>query len=68
MRRAEPLVRIRPIYDHAWSIYPDRVKVPMDDGKVIEYQVVIKFPEPVMRSWLDRFNQVCFGYRRKIKR
>ena len=63
MKRAKPLIRVHAIYDHQWSKYPDRIKVPMDDSHVIEYQIVVKLPKPVMRSWLDKFNHICLqGY------
>ena len=67
MRRSRPLVRVSNIFDHAWSHYPDRIKVPMDDGRVVEYQITVNLPEPVLGKLLDRFNQVCLVGGNKYK-
>ena len=68
MNRSRPLVRVNSIFEHQWSHYPDRIKVPMDDGRVIEYQITINLPEPVLGKMLDRFNHICLGgYKRRDK-
>lgn len=69
MRRSRPLVRVSTIFDHQWSHYPDRIKVPMDDGRVIEYQITINLPEPVIGNWLKRFEEKYLfgGYKYKRK-
>ena len=61
MNRSRPLVRVNSIYDTQWSHYPDRVKVPMDDGKIIEYHIDLKMPEPVLKGLLDRFDRFVLG-------
>jgi hypothetical protein len=68
MNRSRPLVRVSTIFDHAWSHYPDRIKVPMDDGRVIEYQITVTMPEPVLGKMLDRFEKRFLGYRFKKRR
>ena len=69
MKRSKPLVKVNAIFDHSWSAYPDRIKVPMDDGQVVEYEIVIKMPEPVLGKLLDQFDKVCLvgGYKYKEK-
>ena len=36
------------IWDHDWSDYPDRLKIPMHDGKVITYHREFEQPHPAL--------------------
>lgn len=67
--RAKPLPQGVPVYEHGWSVYPDRIRQPMDDGQVIDYVRMIQQPAPVFRDALDKFTLICFGYKyRRRKR
>lgn len=37
---------VAPIWEHGFSDYPDMIKVPMEDGKVITYRREITQPHP----------------------
>ena len=65
-----PKILPRPVgnYEHAWSTYPDSLRVSFENGQTLVYRVEIKQPEPVLRKPLDRFNQVVMcGYKYKQK-
>lgn len=66
--RHKPLPEAVPVYEHGWSDYPDRMRQPMDDGKVIDYRIDIPQPAPVFKEALDRFTAICVGgYKYKSK-
>ena len=44
--RILPLPKVTGIWDHEESDYPDEVRVPMSDGKVITYERKIGQPGP----------------------
>ena len=55
-------------YEHAWSTYPDSLRVSFENGKTVKYVIEIQQPEPVLGKMLDRFNHICFGgYKYKEK-
>ena len=62
MKRVKPLPKPVPIYETSWSQYPDRLRVSMEDGTVVDYQVIIKQPQPVLKDLLDQLDHTVFGY------
>lgn len=67
-KRPKVLPKVVPIYEHSWSNYPDVIRVSFENGQTLKYVIEIKQPEPVFRSWLDRFNAICLGgYKYKNK-
>lgn len=47
VRQAKPLnPRIAFSHDHEWSIYPDTIRIPMDDGHVETYVHLTEQPHP----------------------
>ena len=65
MNRKNPLVDVVPIFEHDFSVYPDGVRIAMEDGKVINYWKDVELPAPVFRQALDHYNETCqIGYRR----
>jgi hypothetical protein len=64
-KRAMPLPKGHPVYEHFWSVYPDKMRISMDDGKVVDYVRVEPQPAPVLTDRLDRFTEICAG--RKLK-
>lgn len=60
--RVLPLPKVTGIWQHEVSKYPDIVRVPMSDGKVIRYVLDVEQPAPVLREKLRRFRNTCVGY------
>ena len=60
-RQIHPHPVVHPIYDHAWSEYPDRVRIAMDNGHTVLYQRIIDQPEPVLAPQVEQFTRTCFG-------
>ena len=60
MSEVECAVQIKPlnpsvavVWENAWSDYPDLVKLPMEDGKVITYRREIEQPHPQCMKAVD---------------
>lgn len=67
-RRSRPLVPIRAIWDKdSVSKYPETLRVPMDDGNVINYVIdQEKLPHPCFLKALDIIKNMPLGsYRHK---
>lgn len=41
------------IWENAWSDYPDLLRIPMEDGKVITYIRQIEQPHPAVKKCID---------------
>ena len=56
-------------YEHAWSTYPDSLRVSFENGKTVKYVIEIQQPEPVLGKMLDRFAEkyLVGGYKYKQK-
>lgn len=61
MAQINPLPMVCPMFEHPWSDYPDKIRVSMENGKVIDYRREIQQPAPVFRDQLDRFSEMCRG-------
>ena len=48
-----PLGNVAPIWDYDTSDYPDRIKVPMQDGHVVSYVREIEQPHPKCLKTID---------------
>ena len=44
--RVMPLPKVKGIWDHESSRYPDRINVPMSDGRVVKYVIDVEMPHP----------------------
>lgn len=44
--RVKPLIDVTPKYLHDCSRYPDLIRIPMSDGKVITYHIDVDLPHP----------------------
>ena len=56
------------IWDYESSDYPDRVKIPMNDGTVVTYTRVIEQPHPLCLKATElcrKMNENIEGYRPK---
>ena len=49
---------VAPIWDYESSDYPDRIKVPMKDGQVVEYVRKVEQPHPAFRQVLDLIDKL----------
>lgn len=54
-----------PIWDYMSSDYPDRIKMPMEDGHVITYVRMIEQPHPKCEKALRIIRDMEIGYERK---
>lgn len=63
--RILPLPKVTGIWQHEFSKYPDIVRVPMSDGKVIRYVLDVDQPAPVLAEKLRRYRNTCIGYEKK---
>ena len=60
--RSRPLVPLRSIWDKdSLSKYPDVLKIPMDDGKVISYRIDVEQPHPAFLFVMDKLSQLPEG-------
>ena len=66
-RRVHPFPVAHPVYEHSFSVYPDKLRVSMDDGKVVDYRIDIQQPRPVLTDALKRFDKACGVRRRRRK-
>ena len=44
--RVMPLPKVTGIWEHDCSRYPDLIRIPMSDGKVITYHIDVDLPHP----------------------
>ena len=71
--RPEVLGKVVPIYDHDYSVLPDRIRVLFSDGRTMIYDIHTDQPAPVivqnirlMRKWKQGYvNQPTRRRRRK---
>ena len=54
-----------PIWDYMSSDYPDRIKMPMEDGRVITYWREIEQPHPQCQQAIHIIRNMEVGYERK---
>ena len=60
--RPEMLGKMVPIYDHDYSILPDRIRVSFKDGKTAIYQIQINQPAPVIVQNIKLIRKWKQGY------
>ncbi len=46
VKSALPMVGVAAEWDHASSVYPDTLRVPMSDGKIVKYRLDVEQPHP----------------------
>ena len=54
-----------PIWDYMSSDYPDRIKMPMEDGRVITYRREIEQPHPQCQKAIHIIRNMEVGYEKK---
>ena len=48
--RVMPLPKVTGVWDHDASRYPDRIRIPMSDGKVVTYNIDVSMPHPCFEA------------------
>ena len=56
--RVLPLPKVTGIWDHDVSRYPDRIRIPMSDGKVVTYHIDIEIPHPCLTAALKNIERM----------
>lgn len=56
--RVKPLMNIHGHWIHDSSKYPDVVRIPMSDGKVIRYRIDIEQPHPQLLEALENIRNM----------
>lgn len=64
-KKAEPLIEMVTIRETDWNPYPDIVRVPMTDGTVQNYQIVVPQPHPAFQQVIHLLDKlpVYGGYK-----
>ena len=60
-----PLPKVTGVWEHDVSQYPDRVRIPMSDGKVVTYRIEIDQPHPCFTAAMDNLDRMVVGYHAK---
>ena len=65
LKKAEPLIEMVTIRETDWNPYPDIVRVPMTDGTVQNYQIVVPQPHPAFQRVINLLDKlpVYGGYK-----
>ena len=63
--RVMPLPKVTGIWEHDCSRYPDTIRIPMSDGKVITYRIDTKIPHPCFDAAMKNVKNMAIGYERK---
>ena len=52
--RVLPLPKVTGVWRHDCSRYPDEIRVPMSDGKVVRYQIAVDMPHPCFEAAMKK--------------
>ena len=56
-----PLADVTPIWEHDYSVYPDMLRVAMEDGKVVNYRIDIVMPHPAFSRVMKLMEKIPYG-------
>ena len=56
--RVMPLPKVTGVWDHTVSRYPDRIRVPMSDGKIVTYVIDVKQPHPCFEAAMKNLERM----------
>ena len=56
--RVLPLPKVTGVWDHDVSKYPDRIRVPMSDGKVVTYHIDVEMPHPCFEAAIKNIERM----------
>ena len=60
--RPEVLGKVVPIYDHDYSVLPDRIRVLFSDGRTMVYDIHTEQPAPVIVQNIKLIRKMKQGY------
>ena len=66
--RPEVLGKVVPIYDHDYSVLPDRIRVLFADGRTMVYDIHMEQPHPVIVQNIKLIRKWKQGYVNKPAR
>lgn len=61
--RVLPLPKVTGIWRHDSSKYPEIIRVPMSDGRIISYHIDVEMPHPQLMAALENIKRME-GYSR----
>ena len=61
-QRPEILGKVVPIYDHDYSVLPDRIRVLFSDGRTMVYDIHTDLPHPVIVQNIKLIRKMKQGY------
>ena len=56
-----PLADVTPIWEHDFSVYPDIIRVAMDDGRVVNYCIDVQMPNPAFQRVMGLLKEIPYG-------
>ena len=56
--RVLPLPTVTGIWRHDFSKYPEEIRVPMSDGKVIRYHIDVEMPHPCFEAAMKNLERM----------
>lgn len=56
--RVRPLPKVTGVWDHDVSRYPDRIRIPMSDGKVVTYHIDVAMPHPCFEAAMKNLSNM----------
>jgi len=56
--RVMPLPKVTGVWKHDCSKYPDIIRVPMSDGKVVKYVIDVELPHPALVAALKNLERM----------
>ena len=56
--RVLPLPKVTGVWEHDCSRYPDRIRIPMSDGKVVTYTIDVEMPHPCFEAAMKNIERM----------
>lgn len=56
--RVMPLPKVTGIWRHDCSRYPDEIRVPMSDGKIVRYHIDVEMPHPCFEAAMKNIERM----------
>ena len=56
--RIRPLADVSPVWERECSTYPDLIRIPMSDGKIVTYRQDITQPHPAFKSLMESLEKL----------
>ena len=57
--RVLPLPKVTGVWDHDSSRYPDRIRIPMSDGRVVTYHIDVEMPHPCLEAAIKNIKNMA---------